>query len=454
MARYLDMLRRNPGYTRLWLAQVVSLTGDWFNTIVLSALVARYSDGSGLAVSLFLMARFLPPLLIGPFAGVLVDRFDRKRILIYCNLLRVFVVLGFLFATTPDTLWLIYTLTLAQFTLSAFFEPAQGAITPRLVRREDLVIANTLSSITWSSMLALGAILGGVVAALFGPVVALVIDAATFAVAAWFIAGIRVDAHPDAAVLVDATPQDEEAGSFLDGIRYLWRNKMTAAVLMVKGGGSIGNVDLLMTIYATQIFVLGIDGQLSLGILYSAFGLGAMSGPLIMNRVNDGSVPRMRRLILIGFMLAVVGWVLLGAAGGLMLAAFGLAVRAMGSSANWTYSSVIIQKSVPDRYLGRVFSLDLAIFQLVTVVSTVIHGLAIDMMRGQAADRQFLLAYGEAFLHEAALFTGDFAVVGVPAIVYVTGLASIFPVLVWWLLLPRMRRDTSLEASTAPVAGD
>lgn len=451
MRDYRQLLRDNPGYTRLWLAQVVSLLGDWFNTIVLSALVARYSDGSGLAVSLFLMARFLPPLIVGPFAGVLVDRFDRQKILVYCNVLRTVVVLGFLLATTPDTLWLIYALTILQFSLSAFFEPAQSAITPSLVKRNDLVTANTLASITWSVMLALGAMVGGLVAALFGPVTALIIDAMTFAVAGWLIIGIRVDASPDSVVVVDSTPDDDESGSFLDGLRYLRRNKMTAAVLMVKGGGSIGNVDLLMTIYATQLFVLGTDGQLSLGIMYSAFGLGAIAGPLLLNRVNDGSIARMRRLIFIGFVFAAIGWVFFGAAGSILVASLGLAVRAMGGSANWTYSSVIIQKSVPDRYLGRVFSLDLAIFQLVTVVSTVIHGASVDWLREQTEAQHFLLVYSEQFVQEAVLFTGRFGVVNVPLIVFITAVVSLIPVLVWLVLLPRMERR---EVATVPAAAD
>ena len=75
MNAYWRLLRNNPDFTRLWLAQVVSLLGDWFNTIVLAVLVEEYSGGSGLAVSLFLLARFVPPMLVGPWAGVLVDRF-------------------------------------------------------------------------------------------------------------------------------------------------------------------------------------------------------------------------------------------------------------------------------------------------------------------------------------------------------------------------------------------
>jgi MFS family permease len=416
VSEYISLLRENPGFARLWMAQVVSLAGDWFNTIVLSALVVRYSDGSGLAVSVFLMARFLPPLLIGPFAGVLVDRFDRKAILVYCNLLRTGVVLMFLLATTPDLLWLIYALTIAQFSLSAFFEPGQSAITPSLVRRDGLVLANTLASITWSVMLALGAILGGVVAVAFGAAVALVIGAATFALAAFLISTIKVPEHPPVRVVDES--DDKGDGSFMEGLRYLAANPVTAAALLVKGGTSLGNVDTLMTIYATQLFVLGTDGQLSLGILYSSFGIGAVLGPLLLNRINDGSVRRMRRLIVYGFIWSALGWVLLGAAGALIVAALALVVRAMGGSANWTYSTVIIQKSVPDRFLGRVFALDLAVFQLATVVSILVHGWLVDAL---GTENVHLIAYG-------------------------TMLISLIPLALWMIALPRMERREVIPA--------
>ncbi len=440
MSAYYQLLRKNPGFARLWMAQVVSLTGDWFSTIVLSTLIARYADGSGLAISLFLMARFLPPLLFGPFAGVLVDRFDRRKILIYSNVIRIVVVLGFLLANSPDRLWIIYALTIIQFTLSALFEPGQSAITPSLVYREDLVRANTLASITWSTMLALGALIGGLVAALFGAAAAIVIDALTFAVAAFILSTLN-DSHK---VTNPPRPQDTadegEDGSFSEGLRYLRKNPAMVAVMLVKGGGSIGNVDLLMTVFATQIFILGTDGNLSLGIMYSAFGFGAFIGPLLLNRFHDGSVIQMRRIITVGFIFGVLGWIVIGAAWSLVIVSFALALRAMGGSANWTYSSVILQKSVPDRYLGRVFSLDLAFFQLTTVVSTVFHGLAVDVMTAQKPYQAFeqLAVVGNVATDLALIVPGNPAV---RLIAYGTAVVSLLPLIGWvWVLATMQKR--------------
>src|SRR5258706_9694825 len=118
---YTELLRKNPSYLRLWMAQAVSLLGDWFTTIALSALVAHYTNGSGVAVSLLLLSRIIPQLAVGPLAGVLVDRLNRKHLLIFSDMLRTGIVLMFLTITGPDRLWLIYILSALQFSLSALF---------------------------------------------------------------------------------------------------------------------------------------------------------------------------------------------------------------------------------------------------------------------------------------------------------------------------------------------
>jgi len=246
---YLELLRHNPEYTKLWLAQVISLTGDWFNTIVLLGLVAEYSEGSGIAVSFFLMLRVLPPLIAGPAAGVLLDKFNRKNILVLSNLLRAAVVPLFLLANSPDLLWLIYVVTIIQFMLSAVFEPGQSAIIPALVRPIDIVEGNTLMSVTWSVMLAVGAILGGLFAFLFGSTAALIADSVTFAIAGLLIITVQYDPERGRklAKQFDIDPKQEEDTSFIEGIRYIRRTPQMAAALFIKFGGSFGNIDTLLT---------------------------------------------------------------------------------------------------------------------------------------------------------------------------------------------------------------
>ena len=443
MQSYIRLVHDNPNFARLWFAQIISLLGDWFNTIALSVLVAHYSGGSGIAISLYLMLRFLPELLFGPFAGILVDRFDRKLILVYCNFFRMFIVAGFLFASSPDRLWVIYVLTIFQFILSSMFEPAQAAITPALVKRVDLVKANTISSITWSVMLAVGAIIGGIVAQLLGTQVSLMVGASTFGLASLLLT--RIDVPRSQRI---AHHQNKSDGSFFEGLRFVRHHPNIGLALTVKAGGSIGNMDTLMTLYATQIFIIGSGGQLSLGILYSAFGLGAFLGPMLMNRVNDGSIRRMSALILSGFLLMTIGWGLLGVVSTFGLVILGIGIRAMGSSINWTYSTVIVQKSAPDAYLGRMFSLDFAGFQLVTVISIMAHGWLADSVRSGA---QMPLLQGDL----SPLLIGFEQVIsrpmladGLNTLALITGLISLVPLMIWALFY---FKDRQTEPEAEPV---
>src|SRR3569832_1382165 len=188
---YIDLLRRNRSFRQLWLGQVVSQMGDWFDTIALYTIILKLS-GSGRDVGLLLVARFVPSFFFGPISGVIADRFSRRRILLVSDILRAVVVLGFLVVRRPDQLWIIYVLTVLQLGLSTFFEPAKTAAIPSIVEDRELVAANAISSVTWAAMLTLGAALGGFITGLFGTNDAFVLDAATYLLSAALIASIRV----------------------------------------------------------------------------------------------------------------------------------------------------------------------------------------------------------------------------------------------------------------------
>jgi len=129
---YVDLLRRNRSFRQLWLGQVVSQMGDWFDTLALYTLILQLT-GSGRDVGLLLVARFVPSFFFGPISGVIADRFSRRQIMIISDILRAFVVLGFLFVRRADQLWIIYVLTVLQLGLSTFFEPAKTAAIPSIV---------------------------------------------------------------------------------------------------------------------------------------------------------------------------------------------------------------------------------------------------------------------------------------------------------------------------------
>lgn len=373
MNTYWALLRKRPSFRKLWLAALISLTGDWFNTIASMMIVNRYTE-TDLAISWILIARTLPRFVLGPLAGVFADRFDRKKIMVVSDLMRAGIVISFLFVDRPERVWLIYVLTTAQFVLASFFEPSSSALMPGLVEgKEELMTANVLMSITWSSMLAIGAALGGVFAGIFGAETALVMDAATFLLSASMVIQISYQREPDSSAERTSGYRD-----MLEGFSYVAKRPQVLILTLIKTFGQVGSSDILIAVFAEQYFPYGQEGALSLGVMFGAAGLGALIGPLIANRFAKGENLALRRAIQYGYLLIPVGWALVAWSPNLWVVSAGILVRLAGGSINWTYSNVLIQTEVPDRYLGRVFALDLGVFTLASSTSIFLTGYFLD----------------------------------------------------------------------------
>src|SRR5262245_13183316 len=185
-----SLLRRNGNFRRLYLASVISLGGDWFLLIALFGLMLDLT-GQAIAVAFTIAAQELTYFLASPFAGVLADRLDRRRLMIGCDVSRAVLVLGFLLVRTDDLVWLVYLLLALTAVFAAAFEPASMAALPNLVAVRDLSVANALSGSLWGTMLAIGGALGGVVAGVFGTETAIVIDSVSFLLSALLIMRIH-----------------------------------------------------------------------------------------------------------------------------------------------------------------------------------------------------------------------------------------------------------------------
>lgn len=374
------------------------MLGDWFGTIAAIILVNRYTD-SGLAISVLFLARGLPSFLFAPIVGVAADRFNRRRLLVTTDILQTLVGLSFLLVVQFESVVALYVVTTLQFTLAAFFEPARAAILPNLVHNDaNLLIANTLTSTTWSVMLAIGAAIGGLTTAVFGVETAIVVNSLTFLTSAFLIYQIE---HIDKQADDEAIPTSGYL-DFVDGLRYVLQRPNIGLYTTVKGMSQIGSIDTLFTLYAAGVFVVGTEGSVTLGVLYMSFGLGAIAGPVLGNYLGDGSASFFRRWIGFGFLMIPIGWTAFSVAPALLLAAVAIFVRAMGNSINWTYSNVQIQLKTPDRYMGRVFALDFSIFTLAYTVAVVLTGFLDDAVG--LSPREIAFVFGAAGIIPTALW--------------------------------------------------
>jgi len=377
MSEYLNLLRHNQNFRYLWWGNVVSLLGDWFNLIASAALVTKLTS-SGVAISYLFLVRFLPQFLFSPIAGVIADHYDRKKIMIFADLLRVVTVSSFLFIRSANQLWLFYLLTATQFMLSALFVPARTAALANIVDQKDLVTANALDSFTWSTMFALGAFLGGIIAALFGNQAAFVMDASSFVLSALLVSRIVMPKR-------ERITSSESPGGWLElneGIRYLWHIPFLLGIALVKAAGSLvyGAINVLEISYAEQVYPLSITGlakwlsidsggTATLGLIYVASGLGTGLGPLLMRRWLGDSTKRLLVGISIGFLFMAVGISTLGLVSTLPAYLVSTFIRTVGTGTVWVFSAALLQTLIPDKVRGRVFAFEFAALTLTQSMS-------------------------------------------------------------------------------------
>ena len=375
---YIDLLRRNRSFRLLWLGQVVSQMGDWFNTIALYTIILKLT-GSGRDVGLLLVARFVPSFLFGPISGVVADRFSRQRIMIISDLLRALVVLGFLFVRRPDQLWIIYVLTVFQLGLSTFFEPAKTAAIPSLVEDRELVAANAISSVTWSAMLTIGAAIGGVTTGWFGTDVAFILDAATYLLSAALIASIRVPKRKKRERQKLSLGRLLGITETIDGIRYVKDRPRVLAVLLVKPAWGLGGGILtLLAVFGERIFPVGKDAATGIGVLFAARGIGTAVGPIVARRLSGEGDKRMQASIGIAFLIGGVFYIAFGSATSFIFALIVLGIAHCGGSILWVFSTVILQRAVADNFRGRVFAAEMALLTLTMAASNYVTGELLD----------------------------------------------------------------------------
>ncbi|HUK90163.1 MAG TPA: MFS transporter [Blastocatellia bacterium] len=381
---YVRTFSRNTDFRRLFIGQLVSQTGDWFNTVALYTLLLSLS-GSGEAIAYILIIKLLPIFFLSPVAGVAADRFNRKTIMILSDIIRGFVVLGFLFVNRPNQIWIIYLLTGLEVIVSAFFEPAKSASIPNIVPEEELISANALSSASWSVTLAVGAALGGVVTDVLGRHSAFIIDSISFFVSAMYIWFVRIPP----ATRRPATPggvggRRSMAHAFgltdvIDGLRYLKSNLDVGVLLMAKTGWGLGGgVLLLLTIFGKKVFPIGRDGGTSIGLFYAARGLGAAIGPVLSRPLSGESAKGMKKGITAAFFVSALFYLLFARSTGFVAALLFVIGAHAGGSIQWTYSTTLLQITVPDKYRGRVFALDMALLTLAMSLSTYLTGWGMD----------------------------------------------------------------------------
>ena len=349
---YRELVRTNIDFRRLWIGHVISLLGDWFNTIALYSLVSRLT-GSPFALGAVFLFKMLPLGLASPVAGILVDRWNRRRVMIGSDLLRAGIVLGFLVVDEPGEVPFLYLLIALQVVVGAFFQPARSASIPNIVSRRELLTANALSSASWSIMLAVGAALGGLATEAIGERNVFLVDSATYLVSAIFVYRTRIPQETEAPP--PGSPIRAALSNLVDGWRYLRRVPRVGRIAFAKAAWSLGGGGLVYWLALLGQRVAPAAQAAGIGVLFAVRGLGTGIGPILGRRLFPDSRiwPTVMGLCIVGSGIAYVSVGLLPAT---LVVVVPILLAHAASGANWVFASVLLQGRSEDRFRGRLFA--------------------------------------------------------------------------------------------------
>ncbi|HEV8147580.1 MAG TPA: MFS transporter [Bryobacteraceae bacterium] len=356
MTGFLGLLRSNRNYRWTWSGQVVSEVGDHFNNIAVFSL-ALANTGSGLVVAGILIARAIPAVMAGPVAGVLLDRLDRKRIMIVSDLVRAIVALAFILAVPLGRTWLLYPLGGLLMFASPFFTSGRAAILPAIATRDELHTANSLTQLTQWTTVTIGSFLGGASVSVVGYKLAFAFNALSFVFSAWCISRLRVEKgfraeRRDLGEDRVARPWHE----YVEGLRYMRSSPLILAIGLVAVGWATGGgaAQILFSVFGEMVFH---RGSVGIGIIWGSAGVGLICGAIVAHRLGRNlSFAAYKRVISIAYLIHGAAYVLFSQAPTFALALFYIGLSRAAVAVSSVLNMAQQLRHVPNEFRGRVFS--------------------------------------------------------------------------------------------------
>lgn len=348
LSSYWRLVRNNRNFRRLWVAQIISETGDWFYMVALYAMLLEFT-GSAEVLGIAFLLQVLPQALTGPIAGVINDHFSRKRVMVFTELSRFVIIACVLFVRSARQVWMIYPLLFLETVMWGMFEPARDAV--------------------W-----------------LGRDATIALDALTFIFSAALISSIHI-VEPHLAGLAHIRLRDLfNYTPIVDGFRYVTRERRIRTTVLVKAGLGLGGASwVIFPLLGKQVFPVWRPGFTAekaalagMSVLMGARGLGSAIGPLLVAPWAQQNWLRLRTGVLVGFFLMAAGYCALAYTGVASLAYAEVIASHFGSAIVWVFSTTLLQLMAEDKFRGRIFSAELACCTTMLAATAYTAGYALD----------------------------------------------------------------------------
>ena len=377
MTPFVSLLRGNRNYRYTWIGQVVSEVGDHFNNIAVFSLAVA-ATRSGMVITLIFLARAIPAMLAGPLAGVVLDRFDRKRAMIASDLIRGIVAAGFIFTANHPNPRVLYLLSALLMLASPFFTAGRASILPSIATREELHAANSLTQTTQWTTLTLGALLAGSSVAAFGYRWAFFFNSLSFFISALCISRLFLPGRgfrPPSRALTE-TEVVRPWHEYVEGLRYVRGVPLILGLLLINVGWATGGgaAQILFTVFGEMVFNRGPAG---LGMIWGFAGLGLLCGGALAYTIGRKlGFENYKRAIVVCYVVHGGAYVLFSQMRSFPLALLFIALSRAGVGMSSVLNMSQLLRMVPSEFRGRVFSTMESVTWSVMMVSMLLAGAA------------------------------------------------------------------------------
>lgn len=355
-------------FTLLWAGQSISVFGNFFMFLALPVMTYNIT-GSMTALGISISLQALPAIVVGPFAGALADRWDRRKTMIFADIIRALLLTPIILVQGYDRLYAIYSVSFLLSLVGIFFEPAFGAALPRITGKDNVLKANSMIQTTVSIVKVMSPLVGTVVLTLSGPSVLIAADMLSFVVSALTIIFIKtqVSVESTGSISLSSIIKDIE-----DGVQYILERTTITVVLLAFLFIAFfeGIVEVLMLPYIKDVLEAGTQG---FGLAMAVQGAGQILGGIIIGIKGKWISPE--KLFVISFSsVAILGipFVNLKSFAAIIpiICLIGVAVVGLFISIN-----TIIQSTVEDRFMGRVQNSLNILFQIGMLTTTLFSGI-------------------------------------------------------------------------------
>ena len=359
---YRELFRTHKVIRQLSSVQFIAYFGAWFSNVAIYSMLIDFGASPFLIASVAAM-HLIPGIVLSPFSGSIVDRFEVKKLMTVLLSVELVMTLSFMLINSLSDIWLLLLLLFIRMGSASIFFTTEMTLLPKLLSGEALVKANEIHSIIWSFTFTAGMAMGGIIVSIFGVKISFLIDGLFFLTALFILSKIHFHVEVEKV-------HKSILNSIKDGIEYLKKNKHLFHYMLLHASVGLTAFDTLVTLLADYNYKYVIAVPLAIGITNAIRAFALMIGPLL---ISNWITKKRMMYIFIAQGLSIIIWAFIQ--NSFYLGLVGMFLTGIATTTIWSYTYAMLQDEVEEQYLGRVLAYNEMVFMIGNVTTTFFIGI-------------------------------------------------------------------------------